>query len=342
MIARARPYAQLVACAAYAPSRVLSNCELESIVETSDEWIVSRTGIRERRIAGTEEPTSALVACAADRVVAAAGVDPAEIDTVIVGTCTPDDLFPSTASRVCEHLGISAGSFDLVNACSSWVYALAQGCGLIEAGIARTVLVLGGDALSRITNWSDRSTCVLFGDGAGGALLRATDRPDGIGFLGFDLGTTPDRDRLVLVEEGTRHPGLGPAVGPRGFIAMNGREVFKWASRVIVESVERLLAQAGARPEDVDLFVPHQANLRIIQHALERTGIPEDRVMVNIERYGNTSSGSVPLALAEAVDEGRVGRGDLVLAIGFGGGLAHAGTIFTYGGRNGRATREDA
>ena len=333
MISGERRYARMVACAGYAPDDVMTNAQIAARVDTSDEWIAARTGIRERRIARPDQATSDLVIQAATRVLEQAAVEPSVVDVVIVGTCTPDHLFPSTASIVCERLGIRAGSFDLVNACSSWVYGLAQGCGLIEAGIAQNVLVLGGETLSRITNWDDRSTCILFGDGAGGALLRASPTSDGYGFMAFDLGTEPDRDSLVLGAGGSRQPAnLGHANGPEGYIAMNGRAVFKWASRMIVESVERLLERAGLAPDDIDLFVPHQANLRIIEHAVERTGIPADRVMVNIDRYGNTSAGSVPLALGEAVEQGRVGDGDIVLAIGFGAGLAHAGTILRYGG----------
>jgi 3-oxoacyl-[acyl-carrier-protein] synthase III len=333
VIAGERRYARMVACAGYAPEGILTNATLAERVDTTDEWIAARTGIRERRIARSDQATSDLAIQAARRVLDQAGVDPGELDVVIVGTCTPDHLFPSTASLVCEQLGIRAGSFDLVNACSSWVYGLAQGCGLIEAGIAKNVLVLGAETLSRITDWSDRSTCVLFGDGAGGALLTSSPTPDGYGFMAFDLGTEPDQASLVLGAGGSRQPAnQAHATGPEGYIAMNGRAVFKWASRMIVESTERLLAQAGLTPDDVDLFVPHQANLRIIEHALERTGIPPDRVVVNIDRFGNTSAASVPLALGEAFEQGRVNDGDVVLAIGFGAGLAHAGTILRYGG----------
>jgi 3-oxoacyl-[acyl-carrier-protein] synthase III len=331
-----RRYARMVACAGYAPDTVLTNSELAKRVDTTDEWIQTRTGIRERRIVGPEQATSDLATRAAAKVLEQAGFEACDLDVVIVGTCTPDHLFPSTASLVCEQLGIRAGSFDLVNACSSWVYGLAQGCGLIEAGIAQNVLVVGAETLSRITNWNDRATCVLFGDGAGGALLTATSSSDGYGFMAFDLGTEPDKDSLVLGAGGSRQPAnLGHATGPEGYIAMNGRAVFKWASRMIVESVERLLERAELTPQDIDLFVPHQANLRIIEHALERTGIPSDRVMVNIDRFGNTSAASVPLALGEAVEAGRVKDGDIVLAIGFGAGLAHAGTILRYGGGHG-------
>ena len=326
----------MVACAGYAPATVLTNAEIAQRVDTTDEWILSRTGIRERRIAPPDQATSDLAIRAATKVLEQAGVEASDLDVVIVGTCTPDHLFPSTASLVCEQLGIRAGSFDLVNACSSWVYGLAQGCGLIEAGIAENVLVVGAETLSRITNWDDRSTCVLFGDGAGGALLTASRSPDGYGFMAFDLGTEPDHESLVLGAGGSRQPAnRGHATGPEGYIAMNGRAVFKWASRMIVESVECLLEAADLTPHDVDLFVPHQANLRIIEHALERTGIPRDRVVVNIDRFGNTSAASVPLALGEAVEQGRVKDGNIVLAIGFGAGLAHAGTILRYGGGHG-------
>ena len=322
MIASERRYARMVACAGYAPDDILTNSALAERVDTTDEWIAARTGIRERRIARSDQATSDLAVQAARRVLDQAGVEPGALDVVIVGTCTPDHLFPSTASLVCEDLGIRAGSFDLVNACSSWVYGLAQGCGLIEAGIAENVLVLGADTLSRITDWGDRSTCVLFGDGAGGALLTSSPTSDGYGFLAFDLGTEPDRASLVLGAGGSRQPAnQGHANGPEGYIAMNGRAVFKWASRMIVESTERLLARAGLAPDDVDLFVPHQANLRIMHNTAKRLGIALDKVAVNIHKYGNTSTATIPTCFDEYAADGRIRPGDLVLMTAFGGGL---------------------
>ena len=333
MIGHPRRYARVIALAGHAPERVLTNVELARIVDTSDDWIVARTGIRERRIAADDEATSDLVLGAARALIQRSGVPATDIDALLVGTCTPDHLFPSTASLVCQALEITPGSFDLLNACSSFVYGLAQGCGMIEAGIANTVMVLGGETLSRITNWSDRSTAILFGDGAGGALLVGTDVEAEASFLAFDLGTNPDLASLSLGAGGGRNPAnRGHANGPEGFIDMNGREVFRWASRVIVECVERLLDRAGLHADDVDCFVPHQANLRIIEHAVARTGIPMERVIVNIDRYGNTSAGSVPLALAEAVDTGRLLPGQLVCSVGFGAGLAWAGSLFRYWG----------
>jgi 3-oxoacyl-[acyl-carrier-protein] synthase III len=327
MIGGPRRYAKVVAVAGHAPSRVLTNAELEGIVATDDEWI------RERRIAAADEATSDLVAAAGRLLLQRANIAPADVDGLLVGTCTPDHLFPSTASIVCRELGINAGSFDLLNACSSFVYGLAQGCGMIESGIAKTVMVMGGETLSRITDWSDRSTAILFGDGAGGALLVGTESPDDASFLAFDLGTNPDIESLSLGAGGSRLPAnRGHAKGPEGFISMNGREVFKWASRIVVESVDRLLERSGLTAADIDCFVPHQANLRIIEHAVARTGIPMERVMVNIDRYGNTSAGSVPLALAEAYETGRIRPGSVVCTIGFGAGLAWAGSIFRYWG----------
>jgi 3-oxoacyl-[acyl-carrier-protein] synthase-3 len=313
-----RTRARLSALGAYAPDRVVTNAEIETWVDTSDEWIRTRTGIRERRWAEAGELASDLAVRAARRILDDAAVDPAEIDMVIVPTATPDHAFPSTAALVAHRIGArDAAAYDLSAACSGFVYGLAQAAGLVEGGIARTVLVVGAEVLSRITDPTDRGTCILFADGAGGALVTAGDPEATTGFLGWDIGADAAGAADLAVPRG-------------GCITMNGPEVFRFATRVMVESTERLLDAVGVGMDAIDLVVAHQANSRILDHAAERLGIPSDRLFTNIDRYGNTSSASVPLALAEARDTRRLGPGDLLLLVAFGGGLTWASTIVRY------------
>lgn len=324
--------ARLAAFAAYAPDRVVSNDELASRVDTSDEWIVSRTGIRERRFAAPEQAASDLAVVAAERILADARVAAEDVDMVIVATATPDHLFPSTAALVAHRIGAcNAAAYDLSAACSGFVYGLAQAAALVEAGIARTVLVVGSEVLSRLTDQDDRATCIIFADGAGGALVTRADPQDTTGFLGFELGADGSgADQLGLAAGGSRQPLSSAPSRSDGFIHMNGPEVFRFATRILVESTERLLAAVGIGIDDIDLVVAHQANSRILDHAAERLGVPAERMFTNIERYGNTSSASIPLALAEARDLGRLMPGDLLLLVGFGGGLTWASTIVRY------------
>ena len=324
--------ARLAAVGAYAPERVVTNAEMETRVATTDDWIVSRTGIRERRFAAPEEAASDLAVVAAERVLASSGVAAADIDMVIVATATPDHAFPSTAAIVAHRLGAAnAAAYDLSAACSGFVYGLAQASALVEAGIARMVLVVGAEVLSRVTDQTDRATCVIFADGAGAALVTSADAATTTGFLGFELGADGSgADQLSIPAGGSRLP-LADASSPsEGFIQMNGPEVFRFATRVMVDSTERLLAAAGLGIDDIDLVVAHQANSRIIDHAAERLGLPSERLFSNIERYGNTSSASIPLALTEARDSGRLDPGDLLLLVGFGGGLTWGSTIVRY------------
>ena len=313
-----RTRARLAAIGAHVPERVVTNREIEGWVETSDEWIRTRTGIRERRFAGAGENASDLAVRAAGRILADAGVEAADIDVVIVPTSTPDNVFPSTAALVAHRIGARhAAAYDLSAACSGFVYGLAQAAGLVEGGIARNVLVVGAEIMSRITDRTDRGTCILFADGAAGALVTAGDPEITTGFLGWDLGA-----------DGAGADDLVAPVG--GHMRMNGPEVFRFATRVMVHSTERLLDATGLGIEELDLVVAHQANSRILDHACERLGIPSDRVFSNIDRYGNTSAASVPLAMAEARDAGRLGPGDLLLLVAFGGGLTWASTIVRY------------
>jgi 3-oxoacyl-[acyl-carrier-protein] synthase III len=324
--------ARLAALGAYAPERVVTNRDLEQRVDTSDEWIVTRTGIRERRFAAPDQAASDLALLAAERVLESAGVAARDLDIVIVPTGTPDHLFPSTAAIVAERLGArGAAAFDLSAACSGFVYGLAQAAGLVESGIAQMVLVVGAEVLSRVTDHADRATCVLFADAAGGALVARGDPSDTTGFLGFDLGSDgTGADQLIIPAGGGRLPVASGPEPTQGCIKMNGPEIFRFATRVMIESTERLLGSLEMSIREIDLVVAHQANSRIIEHAAKRLEIPEERIFNNLDRYGNTSSASIPLALAEARDAGRLLPGDMVLMVSFGAGLTWGSTVVRY------------
>ncbi len=312
------------------PERVLTNADLEGLVDTSDEWIVTRTGIRERRVAGPEEALSDVALPAIDQALRQAGLEGREIDLLIVATVTPDMAFPATAAIVADRIGAhDAGAYDLSAGCTGFMYALAQGYAMLAGGLSRRALIVGGDLLSKVVDWTDRSTCVLFGDGAGAVVLERVG--DG-GFLGFELGADGSGGpQLFLPAGGSRTPPTAETVATgQHFVQMNGREVFKFATRVLVSSAKQLLDECGVAIEDVDVYVPHQANVRIIDHAVERLGIARDRVVVNVDRYGNTSSGSIPLALAEAVADGRLKKGDRVLMTGMGAGLTWGSALIEW------------
>ncbi|HEX2495936.1 MAG TPA: beta-ketoacyl-ACP synthase III [Gaiellaceae bacterium] len=315
----------------YAPERVLTNDELAELVDTTDEWITERTGIKERRIAAPEQAMTDLALPAARMALERAGVEPEEIDLIIVATVTPDMMFPTTGSLLADLLPApKAAAYDLLAGCTGFVYALAQGHAMVSAGLSKKALVVGGDVLSKILDWTDRSTLVLFGDGAGAVVL---ERVDEGGFEGFELGADGG---------GGEHLWL-PGSGSRTFedadrlVKMNGREVFKFATRVMVSSAEALLDELGRTIDDVDVYVPHQANTRIIDYATKKLGISEDRVIVNVDRYGNTSSGSIPLALGDAEADGRLRKGSLVLMTGMGAGLTWGSTLMEWTA-NGRTT----
>jgi 3-oxoacyl-[acyl-carrier-protein] synthase-3 len=317
------------------PERVLTNDELAKTVETSDEWIQTRTGIKERRIAAPDEATSDLSYLAAVAALADAGVEGSEIDLVIVATITADMLFPSTAAILAGRVGAgSAAAYDLSAGCTGFVYALTQGFGAIAAGLARRVLVVGADTLSRVVDWDDRATCVLFGDGAGAVVLEEVAQG---GFHAFELGADGAGGmELFMPAGGSRRPASAETVAAREhYVKMNGREVYKFATRVLPSSAHAVLKVMGRSIEDIDLYVPHQANLRIIEHAAKKLGVEKERVFVNVDRYGNTSSASIPLALCEARDEGRLVDGTLVLMTGMGAGLTWGSSVITWTeGRN--------
>ncbi len=315
----------------YAPTRVLTNDELSRMVDTSEEWIQQRTGILERRVAGSDETTASMSLRAARAALDVAELDPRKVELIIVATVTPDYVFPSTACLVQDALGArSAGAFDLSDGCSGFVYALSVAADLIVAGRYDNALVIGAETLSRIIDWSDRNTCVLFGDGAGALVLQANRARGGV--LASVLGADGSGgDLLKLPAGGSVHPATYETVDQRQhYIHMDGREVFRFATRVMPKATRQVVELAGLKVEDIALFVPHQANGRIIKSAVRALGIPPDRVFTNLARYGNTSSASVPMALTEAIEEGRVQKGDLVVCASFGAGLAWAATAIEW------------
>jgi len=306
------------------PERVVTNDELARHVDTSDEWIMERTGIRERRMASLDEALSDLAMPAAERALEQAGADAKDIDLLIVATVTPDMMFPSTGAILADRLGATkAAAYDMTAGCTGFVYALAQAYGMIAGGLSKKALVIGGDLLSRLLDWTDRSTLVLFGDGVGAVVLEPTEEQ---GFLGFELGADGSGgENLWLPGSGSRH-----FEDPDKAIKMNGREVFKFATRVLVQSAEDILDRCGIAKEDIDVYVPHQANVRIIDHATKKLGFPSEKVVVNVERYGNTSSGSIPLALRDGIDDGRIRKGSLVLMTGMGAGLTWGSALLRW------------
>lgn len=308
---------------AYVPEKVLTNADLERMVDTTDEWIATRTGIRERRIAAEDQAASDLGIAAARQALERSGVSAADVDLVIVCTVTGDMPFPATASIIQNAVGATrAGAFDLSAGCTGFIYGLSVGASCIAAGAFDTVLVVGVDVLSKVTNWNDRSTCVLFGDGAGAAVL--TEGNEQSRLLAFELGSDGSgADLLKIPVGGSRRPITCEAVqAGEQYIQMCGAEVFKFAVRIIVQATQAVLAKCGLSPSDIDVFVAHQANIRIIEAAVARLELPKDKVIVNVDRYGNTSAASIPIALEEAAQNGRIRPGDLVVVVGFGAGLS--------------------
>ena len=321
----------IIGVGAYVPERVLTNEDLSRLVDTSDEWIIERTGIKERHIAEPGQAASDLALPAARQALEAAGIAPPDLDLVVVATVTPDMFFPSTASLLASELDApDAGAYDLSAGCTGFMYALAQAYGTVAGGLARNALVVGSETLSKIINWHDRSTCVLFGDGAGAAVIAPVAEG---GFLGFELGSDGEGGKeLSIPAGGSRNPSTAETVAQEmHFLTMNGREVYKFATRVLVASAEKLLAECGLTVDDVDLYIPHQANKRIIDHAAAKLGIPEEKVFVNVDRYGNTSSASIPLCLAQGVREGRLEQGTRVLMTGMGAGLTWGSAYTVWG-----------
>lgn len=322
-----RRYAQIIGWGSHVPAKVITNKDLEQIVDTSDDWIRDRTGIEERHVAADPKETSAsLAVIAARKALEVADVHPSKLNLIICSTSSPEHIFPATACIVQDALGaVNAGAYDLSAACSGFVYALAMARGAILAGDAEYVLVLGAETLSRITDWTDRNTCILFGDGAGALLLAASNVPGGI--LSTELGSDGSgAEALTVPGGGSAMPASLETVSSGAhYIKMDGKAVFRFATRVMAEATQRVVDKAGLTLNDVDLIVPHQANMRIIQNSvLKQLKIPENKVMVNLQKYGNTSTASIPIALCEAIEAGRVKPGDRLVFVGFGAGLTWA------------------
>lgn len=315
----------LIGTGSYVPERRLTNSDLEKMVDTSNEWIVTRTGIEERRIAAPDETTSDMATKAAKKALEAAGVQPEEIDLIIVGTITPDTYTPSTACHVQAKLGaVNAAAFDISAACSSFLFSLKTAVQFIGCGQAHTALIISSEKLSHIVNWEDRSTCVLFGDGAGAAVLRSgSGKPGDSAILASHIGSDGRLADLLLVPGGgTAIPTTEENIHEKLFtIAMRGNEVFRHAVEHMTESALSLIERTGIKPEDIAMVIPHQANLRIINAVTKRLGIPPERVFVNLQKYGNTSGAACAIALDEAVSSGRVKKGDIILMVTFGAGL---------------------
>jgi 3-oxoacyl-[acyl-carrier-protein] synthase-3 len=306
----------------YVPERILTNKELETMVETNDEWIVTRTGIRERRMVAEGQATSDLAYEASLIALNNAGIKAEELDLIIVATITPDMAFPSTACILQEKLGAKkAAAFDLSAACSGFIYGLANASNFIATGMYKHALVIGADSLSTITDYTDRNTCILFGDGAGAVVIGEV--PEGRGFKSFELGADGSGGPLLKIEGGgSRNPASAATLENRmHYIYMAGAEVFKFAVRIMGNAADEALRKAGWAKDDIDLLVPHQANMRIIQSSLNRLELTEDRCMINLDKYGNMSAASIPVALAEAAEQGRVKEGERLVLVGFGGGL---------------------
>lgn len=325
-----RFFAKVSGVGSYVPSKVLTNQDLEKMVDTSDEWITTRTGIKERRIASPQETTSSLALEAARRALQMAQVDPQELDLILVATVTPDMAFPATACLLQRELGAPrAACFDLEAGCTGFVYALVVAEKYLIGGGGNKALVVGAETLSKIVDWEDRATCVLFGDGAGACVLEKTDHP---GLLASYLGSDGGGAHLLeLPAGGSRIPASKESVeGRMHYIKMNGNEVFKFAVRIMEEASKEVARRAGIELEEVALFIPHQANIRIIDSAARRLKIPQEKIFVNVHKYGNTSSASIPIALDEAYREGRIKDGDLLLLVGFGAGLTWGSTVIRW------------
>ncbi len=318
------------------PERVLTNAELEKMVDTSDEWIKSRSGIQERRITDPGLSTSDLAVAAGTQALLDAGVRPEDVDLIIVATISPDMYFPATACIVQDKIGaVRAAAFDLEAGCSGFVYALAVGSQFIKSGLYNTVLVIGAEALSKIIDWEDRNTCVLFGDGAGAAVLQEVAA--GYGILSIELGSDgAGAELLKMPARGSGCDGEAAAFNVKvipeklDYLEMVGREVYKFAVKIIGTSAIQAVVGAGLKAEDIDCFIPHQANIRIIEAAAKRLGVSMDRVYVNVQKYGNTSAASIPVALFEAVHQGRIKKGDNIVIVGFGAGLTWGSSVIRW------------
>jgi 3-oxoacyl-[acyl-carrier-protein] synthase III len=321
--------AEIVGLGTAVPSYVLTNADLEQLVETNDQWVTERTGIKERRIAGRHDSTGSLGRQAAERALAVAGIGAGDVDLLMVVTASPDHLLPSASCILQLELGLNrCAAMDVIAGCAGFVYGLATASQFVESGAAETALVVGAETLSRITDYTDRSTCILFGDGAGAAVLRRGER----GVRAFSLGSDGTRSRLLFTPAGgTRFPATGQTVAQRRhYIVMEGREVFKGAVTAMAASSLTAIERSGLAPEDIDLVIPHQANQRIIEATARRLKMPMSDVVMNVARYGNTSAASIPIAMAEAWEQGQVRPGQRLLLTAFGAGLAWGSLVLDW------------
>ena len=336
-------YAHLTGWGRYAPSQVLTNADLERMVDTSDEWIVSRTGIRERRVAAAHETTASMAAVASMRAIRTAGIEPDDIDLILLATLTPDYWMPSTAALVKEAIGnTKAAAMDIAAACSGFVYAYATAQAYITSGLAKHVLVIGAELLTRFLDYSDRNTCILFGDGAGAVVLSASDVPGG--GLGIEMTTEPQGAYMIwLPAGGAKSPPSAETIA-RGehYIRMEGKETYRFATRTLATTALAAIEKAGLQPSDIDLFIPHQANIRIIDAVAKGLDLPMDKMFVNLDKYGNTSAASVPIALAEAANSGRIKIGDTVVIVAFGAGFTSGAVAIRWTADPARGVAGDA
>lgn len=324
-------YSKISGWGKYVPEKILTNADLEKMVDTSDEWITQRTGIKERHIAAADETTATMAVAAAHNALAVAKLTPADLDLIIIATSSPDHLVPIVSSTVQHQLGATCPAFTVMTGCTGFVYGLATGHQFIATGTYDNVLVIGVELISRFINWEDRNTCVLFGDAAGAVVLMPSNTPTGV--KAIDLGSDGAKGKSLTV------PGLGSAkvidhaTLDRGeqFLHMDGPTVFKFATRMMPKSTLKVLENAGMSVDDIDLLIPHQANERIIDLAIRRLGIPREKVFVNVQKYGNTSAASIPLALIEALEEGRLKEGDHICMASFGAGLTWASAVVQWG-----------
>lgn len=326
-------YAHITGWGMAIPKKILTNKDLEKIVDTNDEWIVSRTGIRERRIAGANDTTASLAAEAALRALEVANLHPSDLDLIIVSTSSPDYIFPATACLVQDQIGaVRAGAFDLLAACTGFVYAVNLGSQAIKSNGANNVLVIGSETLSRIVNWKDRNTCILFGDGAGAFVIQASEEPGGV-ISAVLRSDGSGADLLSVPASGSRHPAsMQTLYDGLHYIQMNGREVFRFATRVMAEASQQAIESANLTMDDIQIVIPHQANSRIIEAAARGLNIPMERVMMNLERYGNTSTASIPIATIEAVQTERLKPGDKTVMVAFGSGLTWGAVLVEWTG----------
>jgi 3-oxoacyl-[acyl-carrier-protein] synthase-3 len=337
------PRAHVTGWGRYAPSQVLTNADLEKLVDTSDEWIRSRTGIRERRVAAAHETTASMGAVAGLRAIRTAGIEPDDIDLILLATLTPDYWMPSTAALVKEAIGnTKATAFDVMAACSGFVYGFATAQAYIQAGLAKHVLVIGAELLTRFLDYTDRSTCILFGDGAGAVVLSASDEPGGA--LGIEMTTEPQGAYMIwLPAGGSKAPPSAETIS-RGehYVRMEGNQTYRFATKTMATTALESIRRSGLDPADIDLFIPHQANIRIVEAVAKGLDLPMDKMFVNLDKYGNTSAASVPIALAEAVNEGRVKVGDNITIVAFGAGFTSGAVTISWTADPARGPAGDA